>query len=248
MRNNPLFKAFIGLFMVLSFSSCEKSNKNVLIIGTSGDNPPFEFYKDGELTGFDIELGKAIAHKMGKTPQFIDMPFDSLIAAIHAKKVDMVISAVTPTDDRKKAVDFSQEYHSTESVLITAGLTVVDTVQHLAEQTVGVQLGSTYEDYSKRILLKHVPTVQIRSLGKLTDVIQELKTGRIAGLITGIAEADSIIEQNPSFKALKLPEGSSSEAIAFPKGSRLVGIVDDALTTLSADQSLQNLKKKWKLS
>ena len=244
----PMLKFIAAFSLALAITACEKSDKNVLKIGTSGDNPPFEYFENGELVGFDIDFGKALAHKMGKQVQFIDMPFDSLIASLHAKKVDLVLSAISPTPEREKAVDFSEDYHRSSNVLITAGLTTVDSVAKLSGQVVGVQLGSTFEAYAKETLKKHVQNVEVRSLGKLTDVIQGLRTGRIAALITGIGEADRIIENNPSFKALSLPEASLSEAAAFPKGSRLVDIVDEMISTLEADGSLQNLRMKWKLN
>ncbi len=241
---------FLLTFLCLSFLvACGKkdSDHRTLVIGTSVDNPPFEFYQNGEMTGFDIELGKLIAKKLGRDVKFVDMSFDTLIAALQAKKVDIAMAALAPTEERAKSVDFSRPYNESHFALVTVGLTDIKDFKNLEGQTVGVQLGSTYEQYAKTILEKYVHA-EVRSLGKVTDLIQELRIGRIAGLITGIAEADKIIEMNPSFTAVKLPEDSAGEAVALPKGSSLTEAINTILNHFEADGTLSNLRMKWKIS
>lgn len=243
-------KHVFALALALITSACEKKEQTgsaeVIRIATSGDNPPYEFYKDGKLTGFDIDLGHAIAENMGKKAEFIDIPFDSIIASLQSQKVDIAIASLTANEERKKSVDFSIAYHDSSAVLVTVASSDLKDLKTLEGQKIGAQLGSTNEIYGKTVLKKYV-NIELQTLSKLTDLIQNLKTGRIAGLIVGIPEADKILETSPSFKVLTLPEGSGSESVALPKGSILVGKVDEAVATLKKDGTLENLKTKWKL-
>ncbi len=243
-----MIKLFLAIALLTLFTSCSKkeSDPKMLVIGTSVDNPPFEFYHNGEMTGFDIEFGKILAKKLNREAKFIDMSFDTIIAALQSKKIDIALAAISPTEERAKSVDFTCQYHESSSVLVTPGFTDVTDFKKLHGQIVGVQLGSTHEHYAKAIFKKYV-NAEIRSLGKVTDLIQELRVQRIAGLITGIAEADKIIEMNPSFKAIKLPESLGGEAVALPKDSRLTKVIGDIIITLEADGTLEQLRHKWKL-
>jgi ABC-type amino acid transport substrate-binding protein len=240
----------VGLaFSLLSFSACDKKDvrdEDTLIIGTSADNPPFEFYQNGEIVGFDIDLGHLIGERLNKKVTFVDMPFDSLIAALQSKKVDMVLAAMTPSEDRKRAVDFTRTYHKAGSVIVVGdgeGTTLAD----LQDKTIGVQMGSTHEVYAKEKLSKHV-AVSLRSLGKVTELIQEIKTKRIAGFITGKGEGTKIISLNPTFSLISLPDSGGGEAVVLPKNSPLTEKVDGILDALDKRGDVMTpLLEKWKI-
>lgn len=243
-----IFTPFFSFLFLVLLAACEKSGSDhkTLVIGTSVDNPPFEFYHEGKMTGFDIELGTLIAKKMNRDVKFVDMSFDTIIAALQSKKVDIGMAAISPTEERTKAVDFTTSYHTSFSALVTPGLTDITDISKLKGQVVGAQLGTHHEAYGKTVLTKKV-NVEIRSLGKVTDLIQELRNQRIAGLITGVGEADKIIEMNSTFKAMALPDNVDNKAIALPKGSELTKAINDILAALEADGTLAELRKKWKL-
>lgn len=242
--------AAIGLFLSLfTNTGCEKKegrDEDTLIIGTSADNPPFEFYQNGEIVGFDIDLGHLIGERLNKKVTFVDMPFESLIAALHSKKVDMVIAAMTPSEDRKRAVDFTRTYHKAGSVIVL-GEGEGSTLSDVQDKTIGVQLGSTHEVYAKEKLPKHV-AVHLRSLGKVTELIQEVKTKRIAGFITGKGEGTKIISLNPGFTMISLPDSGGGEAVVLPKNSTLTEKVDGILEALEKrGDVLTPLLEKWKI-
>ncbi|MEH7662549.1 transporter substrate-binding domain-containing protein, partial [Bacillus velezensis] len=95
-----------------SGNSGSEGGKNKLIMGTSADYKPFE-YKDGDqITGFDVDLAKALGKKTGYDVEVQDMDFNSLITALKSKQVDMILSGMTPTPERKKQVDFSDIYYT----------------------------------------------------------------------------------------------------------------------------------------
>ena len=92
----------------------EVKDKNKIVLGVSPDYPPYEFLTtengNKKVVGADIYLAEQVAKKLGVQVEIQQMAFDSLIAALNANKIDMVISGVNPTEERKKAVDFSDVY------------------------------------------------------------------------------------------------------------------------------------------
>lgn len=90
-----------------------------LKIGTEGTYAPFTFHDaSGKLVGFDVEIGEAVAEKLGVKAQFLEGKWDGLIAGLDAKRYDVVINQVGITDARKQKYDFSEPYIASKAVLI----------------------------------------------------------------------------------------------------------------------------------
>lgn len=160
----------------------EIKEKGKIVLGVSPDYPPYEFTttENGQkkVVGADIYLAQEIAKKLGVEVEIQEMAFDSLIAAVNANKVDMVISGVNPTEERKKAVDFSDIYYTGKGIFVVNKDTAeIKSVADLKGKKVGVQKGSTYETYAKEQL-----KIEDKDLQSLTDVpslLQDLKNKKI---------------------------------------------------------------------
>ena len=156
--------------------------KGKIVLGVSPDYPPYEFTttENGQkkVVGADIYLAQEIAKKLGVEVEIQEMAFDSLIAAVNANKVDMVISGVNPTEERKKAVDFSDIYYTGKGIfVVNKDSAEIKSVADLKGKKVGVQKGSTYETYAKEQL-----KIEDKDLQSLTDVpslLQDLKNKKI---------------------------------------------------------------------
>ena len=88
------------------------AQNNVLRVATDATFPPMEFVENGKKTGFDVELVEAVAAKMGKKVEWVDIDFKGLVPGLVAKRYDMAVSAIYITDERKKVVDFTQPYYA----------------------------------------------------------------------------------------------------------------------------------------
>lgn len=160
----------------------EIKEKGKIVLGVSPDYPPYEFTttENGQkkVVGADIYLAQEIAKKLGVEVEIQEMAFDSLIAAVNANKVDMVISGVNPTEERKKAVDFSDIYYTGKGIfVVNKDSAEIKSVADLKGKKVGVQKGSTYETYAKEQL-----KIEDKNLQSLTDVpslLQDLKNKKI---------------------------------------------------------------------
>lgn len=211
--------------------------KGELVVGMSADYAPYEFHmmKDGkdEIVGFDVEIAKEIAKDMGVDLKIQEMEFDALVTALPAEKVDLVISGMNPTEERKKAVDFSDIYYvSTHGVLVKAeDKDKYKSIEDLNRKKIGVQLGSVQEKIAK----EKVQDAQLTQLSNINNLIMELKTGKVDALIieTPVAEMGMKANDDLALSEIKLEEESGGNAIGIKKGSpKLVEAVNKTLNGL----------------
>lgn len=221
----------------------EAGKNGPLTVATSADYPPFEYYKDGKIVGFEIDLMNAIGKELKRDVTFQDLPFESILGALQSKRVDLSISCLSATPERAKVVDFSVHYNTSKTVLITDDVSI-KSMNDLKGKTVGVQLGSTNEICLKEWLPK-VAGMKMQSLSKIPDLIQNLKVKRIVGIVLGETEAYAVMNEVKGLQMIDIPNTEFSSAIAFPKGSALVASVNQAIQKMQTDGSLQALQDKW---
>ena len=246
------FVKICSLLLASAFflSSCDKKYEPKdaaapLVIGCSVDNRPWEYYKDGNPVGFDIDLANSIGERLGRPVVIKDMSFDGLLGALQSHSIDMAISAMTPTDERRKAVDMTQMYHEAKTALVCLKTSPVQSLQDLKGLTIGAQQGSTHEQFARQEL-EGALGIQIKALNKVPELLQEIKIGRVACLIIGRSEAQSIAGEMPELKIISVERNSAGgEAIALPKGSPLTAQVDAIVTQLKQDGTLKALGGKW---
>ena len=160
----------------------EIKEKGKIVLGVSPDYPPYEFTttENGQkkVVGADIYLAQEIAKKLGVEVEIQEMAFDSLIAAVNANKVDMVISGVNPTEERKKAVDFSDIYYTSKGIfVVNKDSKEIKSVADLKNKKIGVQKGSTYETYAKEQMKMDEKNIQ--ALTDVPSLLQDLKNKKI---------------------------------------------------------------------
>lgn len=175
-----------------------KANKKV-IVGLSADYAPYEFHAmvDGkdETVGFDVDLAKEVAKDMGVELELKEMEFDALIGALKAGQIDMIISGMNPTDERKEQMDFSDIYYESQhAVLINAAdKEKFKTIEDLKGKKIGAQLGSTQQD----IAVEAVGEENVTLLPNVNNLILELKTGKVEAIITEEPVVKMAIKTNP---------------------------------------------------
>lgn len=200
--------------------------KKVLVVGTAPGYPPFEFSKskDGksEIVGADIDLAKKLADKLGVKLELRAMEFDALLPALQGGKIDVAITAMTPTDERKKAVDFSDVYYEGTNSIIVSNFYKGDikTEDDLKKLKIGVQKGSTQEIYAKDVL----KAKNVKSLAAVPDLVTDLKNGNIDAVVVSTVVGQINVKQYtdiklaPNFKMSSETEGEKA-AIAIKKGN-----------------------------
>ena len=157
-------------------SSAVVGAKPVLRVGTSADFPPFEFQdeKTGEYLGFDIDLIKAVGAAADMEVQIVNTAWDGLIPGLLTGNYDCIISAMTITDERMKAVAFSDPYFSAGQVIVTrADDTSIVTVEDLLGKAIAVQIGTTGD-----LAASDIEGATVKRFNLAPDAIQELLNGR----------------------------------------------------------------------
>ncbi len=225
----------------------QKSDEKTLTVATSADYPPFEFFKDGKIVGFDIDMITAVGEKMGRKVVIKDMSFDAILGSLQSNRVDAAVASMTPTEERLKAIDFSNVYLSTGKALVCSDTSSIRSTADLSGAVVGVQAGSTHETYVNEELRKNTDNLEIKSLSKVPDLVQELKSRRISCIVLGTSEAKTLMANHSGMRLVELPTKETGSAIGLPKGSPLLPEINQALEALIKDGTIEKLKQKWQV-
>ncbi len=219
----------------------EKSGK--LVIGTSADYAPYEYHMaiDGKDTvvGVDISIAGEISKDLGVQLEIVDMGFEELIAALNEDKVDIVISGISPDEEMKKAVDFSKIYYEAkQGVLVRSGdKDKLKSIADLKGKKVGAQSGTEQAKTVKEQLKDSEPVL----MGKLHDLVQELKNKKIDALVLELPVANGYVNNNNDLAVSSIPlkDAARGFAIAVKKGnSGLVQLIDQSLDRIMKDGSV----------
>jgi lysine/arginine/ornithine transport system substrate-binding protein len=211
-----------------------------LRIGTEGAYPPFE-YRDagGALKGMDVDIGNALCARMRVPCQFMPQDFDGLIPALKAGKIDLIISSMTVTPDRAKAIDFTKPYYLSPSQFVALKSSgVTDDPATLKGKTVAVQSGTNHQAYMEQRL----PDIAIKVYNTVQEAQLDLESGRVDAML-----ADKLLMYDWLEKAGKAkgfdyvgkpvvdPLVTGQIAIGIKKGNTLlVGSLNAAIDQLLA--------------
>lgn len=227
----------------LAFTGAVHAQGNVLKVATDATFPPMEFVENGKRTGFDVELVEALAKQMGRTVEWTDIDFKGLIPALVSKRVDMAVSAIYITDERKKVVDFTAPYYAGGLVaMVKADNTTIKTPADLNGKKVSVQVGTKSVSYVK----EKYPQVQLLEVEKNQEMFNLVDIGRSDAAVTGKPAAYQYTRTRPGLKVL--PEQLTTEeyGMAIRKDTpELTQAVNAALVKLKADGTYAAIEKKW---
>ncbi|HFD6075061.1 TPA: ABC transporter permease subunit [Staphylococcus aureus] len=194
-----------------------------LRVGLSADYAPMEFEHTvngkTEYAGVDIDLAKKIAKDNNLKLKIVNMSFDSLLGALKTGKIDIIISGMTSTPERKKEVDFSDSYMMTKNIMLVKKDKVSEykDIKDFNNKKVGAQKGTEQE----KIAQTEIENASITSLSRLPDVILALKSGKVEGAVVEKPVAEAYLKQNPKLgiSNVKFNEEEKDTVIAVPKDS-----------------------------
>lgn len=194
-----------------------------LRVGLSADYAPMEFEHTvngkTEYAGVDIDLAKKIAKDNNLKLKIVNISFDSLLGALKTGKIDIIISGMTSTPERKKQVDFSDSYMMTKNIMLVKKDKVNEykDIKDFNNKKVGAQKGTEQE----KIAQTEIENASITSLSRLPDVILALKSGKVEGAVVEKPVAEAYLKQNPKLgiSNVKFNEEEKDTVIAVPKDS-----------------------------
>ena len=219
----------------------ETSDKEVLVMATNAEFPPYEFYEGQEIVGIDAEIAAAVAEKLGCELKIEDMAFDSIIAAVSSGKADFGLAGMTVTEKRLESVNFSDTYaHATQVVIVLEGSDIAS-VADLDGKKVGVQLGTTGDIYAEDIA-----DATIERYNKGFEAVQALSQGKIDAVIIDNEPAKVFVAENEGLVLLDEAFTEEDYAMAIAKeNTELLEKVNKALAELKEDGTLQAIVDKY---
>jgi polar amino acid transport system substrate-binding protein len=224
----------------------------VIKVGTSADYPPFESVdKNGNKVGFDVDLMTEIAKRLNVKLEWVDMPFDSLIAAVQEGKIDASISAFNYSEERDKTIDFSDTYYTSEDAF-----TVADGFQgtlakpeDVAAYKVGVQTGTTQNDWLTNTLVKDgaLPESNLFRYDRVDQAMLDLKNGRIDVMMSDYIPAQALAGQLGGLKIVYHGVLSSGPMnIVIPeKDAELQKAINTIIKQLQSEGFIDKLAVKY---
>ncbi|OWY39998.1 amino acid ABC transporter substrate-binding protein [Xenophilus sp. AP218F] len=216
----------------------------VLKIGTEGTYAPFTYHNAaGELAGFDVEIGQAIAKRLGVKPQFVEGKWDGLIAGLDVKRYDVVINQVAITDARKAKYDFSEPYIVSQSVLIVRGDNRdIKRFEDIKGRKSANTLTSNFGKLAQRYGAEVVPTQGFN------ESVALLESGRVETTINDRLSFLDFKKKQPG-SALKVaataPDGEASGVLLRKGNPELKAAVDRALAAIKADGTYRKISQKY---
>ena len=215
--------------------------KEVLVMATNAEFPPYEFYEGQEIVGIDAEIAAAIAEKLGYELKIEDMAFDSIIAAVDSGKADIGLAGMTVTEDRLASVNFSDTYATATQVVILMEDSEITGIADLDGKKIGVQLGTTGDIYAGDIA-----DATIERYNKGFEAVQSLTQGKIDAVIIDNEPAKVFVAENEGTKILEEDFAVEEYAMAIAKeNTELLEKVNVALAELTEDGTLQAIVDKY---
>jgi ABC-type amino acid transport substrate-binding protein len=220
------------------------SDGKTMSFALSGKYPPFNFVNDqGQLDGFDVEMGRALAQRSGLSGQPLATAWDGIIAGLLANKYDAIIGSMAITAKRQEAVNFTQPYYRSGAQLFTRQDSDLRGVADLKGKKVGVTLGTTYEAWVR----ENMPSVQVVTYKGVPEMMLEMGNRRIDGFITDkLVGLIAIKDKKAPMRMvgdLLYPE---LIGIAVNKNNpQLLDALNQALAAMQSDGSYAALSQKW---
>ena len=220
--------------------------RGTLIVALEGAWQPWSYHDESDtLVGYDVEVSRAIAEKLGVEPEYVESDWDSLFAGMDAGRYDLVCNGVEVTEERSKTYDFNTPYGYIHTALaVKKDNDSITSFEDLNGKTTANSLASTYMELAE----SYGATVQ--GIDTLEETIQLLTAGRIDATLNADVSFYDYLNVHPDadFKLVAFTEEASHVAIPLRKGDEtaaLLEAINNAIEELRADGTLTELSEKY---
>ncbi len=222
-----------------------------LVIGYTLYNPMNYEDENGEFVGFDTEFAKAVCEKLGVTPEFVLINWDTKEIELNAKSIDCIWNGFTITDERKENLSFSVPYIENKQVVIikSADAEKYTDTASLASANLVAEVSSAGEDAIAAD--DNLKNASYTAVQKQTDALLEVKSGTADAAVLDYTLASAMVGENTSYSDLQIIDGLDlcveDYGIGFRKGSNAVEEVNKAIEELKKDGTLEKIAEKYDL-
>ncbi len=247
----------VSLFLVLTLSFvflvsgavCASTLQDIkargqLIIGTDATYPPMEFRDEkGEIVGFDIDLGRAIAEELGVEAVFIDTAWDGIFPALDAKKFDIIISSTSITEERLKSKAMSDPYYVTsQAIAVRKDNQSIQKLDDLVGKVVAVQIGTTGD-----LAVSEIPGVEVKRFDTIDKAYMEVMNRRADAVVNDLSEVSYRMKMLPDMKIVAtFREGEDKYGVTMRLGDNdLLEAINQALRRIKESGKYDEIYRKW---
>lgn len=234
---------------VAALMICGSAAADTWRVATEGTFPPFEFYNSqtGEVQGFEVDLVKAMAQKMGKDLKLETLGFDAIIPGILSGTLDTGAAGFSITPERGKRVLFSLPFYKSGLTILVpkANNAGIADFKDLEGKRISVQIGTTSQTFAKKI-----PGAKVTTFASAGEAVLNMIAGNADAVINDKPVTDYMLVQSKSIADqtthLKPIATADLFAMVFAKNnSELKAEADKALKALKADGTFNKLHEKW---
>ena len=225
----------------------ETIEEGKLTVGSCLDYPPFESIKNGDETGFDVDLSEAIAEELGLEAEWVRADFDTIFSSVAAQKFDMVAAASTITPERQETVDFSDPYYASLQAL-TVNTNEDSGIASAADigdgHTIGVQKGTTGADYASENF--ESAGAEIKTFTAAPDAFTDLEAGNVDAIVNDEPSSAEEIKTRPGLEIVESIDTGENYGFAFSKENPdLTLAVNDALQAVIDDGTYEEIYAEY---
>ncbi len=218
--------------------------KGEITIGVKFDVPPFGVKnpQTGDVEGFDVEMGKAIAAKLGVEPNFIEAISDNRIPFLEDGTADVILSTMTINEERVEQIEFSDPYFIARGRVLVPGDSDITGVADLAGKNVCTALGSTYEANLK----KQAPEAKLKLVDSYSECLELVQNGAVDAVSTDDVILTGMIIQDDTLKLVGEQLTQEPYGAGIKKGeTELVAFVNEVFQGLKDDGTWMKLYDEW---
>ena len=249
----------LSIFLTSGLSGCAKKD-DVLNVAINAEFSPFEFLKNGEIVGFDIDLMGEIAKKLDMKFEIKNMDFEEVIEAVKSEDCDVAISAITITPKRIQEVEFSAPYYTGAAQIIMVkeddtvftGTKKSELDEQLKNKKIGVckdYVGEMYVSGSDDAGYEKIEGVQTTVYLNISMAVTALKSGAIDAIVIDNSIAKQMAGEDKGIKVIDVALTIEEYAIVLKKENKDLKLkIDKAISELKSDGVIDRLLSKWELN
>ncbi|WP_078284996.1 ABC transporter permease subunit [Mycobacteroides chelonae] len=240
-----MFRALaLALLTLLAVAGCGGQAQESLRVGTEGVYAPFSFHDErtGELTGYDVDVARAVGEKLGRPVEFVEIPWDAIFAGLDAERFDVVANQVTITPERRAKYDLSTPYAVGEGVIVTRAND--NTIHSLADIRGKVAAENATSNWSQ---IARDAGARVEAVEGFTQSITLLSQGRVDVVVNDSIAVYAYLAStgDPAVKIAGSTGERSEQGFAARKNSGLLPELNKALDQLAADGTLTRISEKY---